>query len=122
MISIYDLLALGALALAVCLPFAATAIQLMRWLWFITGENETRGQRPRFTGLVLAMFFSSLAATELLFVEPFLTLSHLNPVPPQHREEFMVAMLALALAGWIWGGSIRNRVQDAIRRRRQSGG
>jgi len=117
MISIYDLLALGALALAVCLPFAATAIQLIRWLWFITGENETRGQRPRFTGLVLAMFFSSLAATELLFVEP-----HLNPVPPQHREEFMVAMLALALAGWIWGGSIRNRVQDAIRRRRQSGG
>lgn len=116
MISIYDLLAFGALALAICVPFAATAIQLIRLLWFVTGEKETRGTRPRFTGPVLAMFFSSLAATELLSVEPFLTLSVLNPVPQQHRVEFMIAMLALALAGWIWGGAIWNRP------RRQSGG
>ena len=116
MMSIYGFLALGALALAICVPFAATAIQLIRLLWFITGDKETRGARPRFTGLVLAMFFSSLAATELLSVEPFLTLSHLNPVPQQHRVEFMIGMLALALAGWIWGGAIWNRP------RRQSGG
>lgn len=71
--------------MAICLPFAATAVQLIRLLWFITGDKETHGARPRFTGLVLAMFFSSLAATELLSVEPFLTLSHLNPVPQEHR-------------------------------------
>ncbi|CAB3928410.1 hypothetical protein [Achromobacter anxifer] len=122
MISIFDILALGALVLAIWVPFAAAAIQLARLIWFITGDKETRGRRPRFTGLVVAMFFSALAATELLSVEPFPTLSYLNPVPQQYRVEFMVAMLALALAGWIWGGSIRNRVQDAIRRRRQPGG
>ena len=109
MMSIYGLLALGALTLAICLPFAATAVQLIRLLWFITGDKETRGARPRFTGLVLAMFFSSLAATELLSVEPFPTLSHLNPVPQEHRVEFMIAMLALALVGWIWGGAIWKR-------------
>lgn len=109
MMSIYGLLALGALTLAIFLPFAATAVQLIRLLWFITGDKETRGARPRFTGLVLAMFFSSLAATELPSVEPFLTLSHLNPVPQEHRVEFMIAMLALALVGWIWGGAIWKR-------------
>lgn len=102
--SILDVLALCALVLWICLPFAATAIQLLRLLWFWTGAKADRGRRPRFTGLVLAMFFSSLAATEILHVEPFLTLRYLNPVPPGHRAAFMIGVLVIALAAWIWGG------------------
>ncbi len=102
--SILGVLALGALVLCMCIPFAATAIQLFRLVWFLTGEKKERGKRPRFTGLVLAMLFSSLAATEVLDVEPFLSLRYLNPVLPEHRDAFVIGMLVLALVAWISGG------------------
>ncbi|HIE0125330.1 TPA: hypothetical protein ACXI73_000383 [Stenotrophomonas maltophilia] len=104
MVSILGVLALGVMVLCICLPFAATAIQLFRLVWFLTGEKRERGKRPRFTGLVLAMLFSSLAATEILHVEPFLSLRYLNPVPPEHRDAFVIGMLVLALVAWISGG------------------
>lgn len=108
--------ALIVLLLAVVAPLCAVAIQLIRFIhWFAWADKDTRGERPHFTGPVLALFFSTLAASDFMGFEPFLTLSALNPVPVEHRAYLLVAMLALAVWCWAYGRSIRDRVLRMFR-------
>ena len=101
--------------LAVVTPLFAVTIQLIRFIhWFVWADKGARGERPHFTGPVLALIFSSLAASDFVGYEPFLTLSVLNPVPIEARAYFTVAMLALAVWCWAYGRSIRDRVLGMI--------
>ncbi|MBO9327611.1 hypothetical protein GHR37_00540 [Achromobacter xylosoxidans] len=103
--------ALLVLLFAVVVPLCAVAIQLIRFIhWFAWADKGARGERPHFTGPVLALFFSTLAASDFMGFEPFLTLSALNPVPMEYRAYLMVAMLALSVSCWAYGRSIRDRV------------
>jgi len=106
------ILALLVLQLALLIPLVAVGIQLARWLhWRFISNPQSRGERPRFTGPVLALIFSTLAATDFIGFEPFLTLSQMNPVPEGARAYFTVAMLALAVWSWAYSGAIRNRIR-----------
>ncbi|WP_313621597.1 hypothetical protein [Achromobacter sp.] len=110
------ILALLVLQLALAIPLFAVVIQLLRWLhWCFLAERASRGERPRFTGPVLALVFSTLAATDFLSFEPFVTLSALNPIPESARAYFTVAMLALAVWCWAYSGAIRGRIHALVR-------
>ncbi|MEN5065657.1 hypothetical protein [Achromobacter aegrifaciens] len=109
------LVALIVLMLAVVIPLFAVAIQLSRFIhWSFWADKTTRGERPHFTGPVLALIFSTLAASDFVGYEPFLTISAMNPVPIEARAYFTVAMLALAVWCWAYGRSIRDRVLRMI--------
>ncbi|OAE54649.1 hypothetical protein DBL07_08695 [Achromobacter mucicolens] len=109
------ILALLVLQLALLIPLVAVAIQLARWIhWRFIATPESRGERPRFTGPVLALLFSTLAATDFIGFEPFPTLSRLNPVPEAARAYFTVAMLALAVWCWAYAGAIRSRIRTML--------
>jgi len=109
------ILALLVLQLALLIPLVAVGIQLIRWLhWCFLASPPTRGERPRFTGPVLALIFSTLAATDFIGFEPFPTLSQMNPVPEGARAYFTVAMLALAVWCWAYSGAIRSRVRTML--------
>ncbi len=110
------ILALLVLQLALVIPLIAVAIQLLRWLhWCFLAHPQSRGERPQFTGPVLALVFSTLAATDFLSFEPFVTLSRLNPVPESARAYFTVAMLALAVWCWAYAGAIRGRIHALLK-------
>ncbi|MGY6270567.1 hypothetical protein ACXIUT_12810 [Achromobacter denitrificans] len=105
------LVALIVLLLAVVIPLCAVAIQLARFVhWSVWADKPSRGERPHFTGPVLALVFSTLAASDFLPYEPLSTLSAHNPVPIEARAYFTVAMLGLAVWCWAYGRSIRDRV------------
>ncbi|CAB3862704.1 hypothetical protein [Achromobacter mucicolens] len=109
------ILALLVLQLALLIPLVAVAIQFARWIhWCFLAAADTRGERPRFTGPVLALIFSTLAATDFIGFEPFPTLSQLNPVPEGARAYFTVAMLALAVWCWAYAGAIRSRFRAML--------
>ena len=109
------LVALFVLLLAVVIPLFAVTIQLSRFIhWSFWADKATRGDRPHFTGPVLALIFSTLAASDFVGYEPFLTISAMNPVPIEARAYFTVAMLALAVWCWAYGRSIRDRVLRMI--------
>ncbi len=109
------ILALLVLQLALLIPLVAVAIQLVRWThWCFLASSPTRGERPRFTGPVLALIFSTLAATDFIGFEPFITLSQLNPVPEGARAYFTVTMLALAVWCWAYSGTIRSRFRAML--------
>lgn len=102
--------------LAVVIPLCAVAIQLLRFIyWFAWTDAPDRGERPHFTGPVLALFFSTLAASDFLPYEPMWVLSVYNPVPIEARAYFTVAMLGLAVWCWVYGSSIRDRFLGMIR-------
>ncbi|MNL39313.1 hypothetical protein D3C87_1615840 [compost metagenome] len=109
------IVALLVLQLALAIPLFAVVVQLLRFLhWSFLADKPSRGQRPQFTGPVLALAFSALAATDFLSFEPFVTLSGLNPVPESARAYFTVAMLALAVWCWAYAGAIRSRVRSML--------
>ncbi|EHK65435.1 hypothetical protein [Achromobacter arsenitoxydans] len=109
------ILALLVLQLALAIPLFAVVIQLLRWLhWCFMANPLSRGDRPQFTGPVLALVFSALAATDFLSFEPFVTMSAMNPIPESGRAYFTVAMLALAVWSWAYAGTIRNRVRALL--------
>jgi hypothetical protein len=109
------ILALLVLQLALLIPLIAVAIQILRWLhWCCLANPQTRGERPRFTGPVLALVFSTLAATDFIGFEPFVTLSQWNPVPEGARAYFTVTMLALAVWCWAYAGAIRGRFRAML--------
>ncbi|MFY2816536.1 hypothetical protein ACOTD0_01410 [Achromobacter xylosoxidans] len=106
------IVALLVLQLALVVPLVAVVIQLLRLFhWRFRADPQTRGERPHFTGPVLALLFSALAASDFIGHEPFPTLSRLNPVPLGARAYFTVAMLALAVWCWAYAGAIRERVR-----------
>jgi len=107
------IVALLVLQLALAIPLFAVAIQLLRFLHrsFIA-DAGSRGDRPQFTGPVLALVFSTLAATDFLSFEPFVSMSKLNPVPETARAYFTVAMLALAVWCWAYAGAIRSKIRS----------
>lgn len=110
------ILALLVLQLALAIPLFAVAIQLLRWLhWSFIADRQSRGDRPQFTGPVLALVFSTLAATDFLSFEPFVTLSSLNPIPETARAYFTVVMLALGVWCWAYAGAIRGRIHAWVR-------
>lgn len=110
------IVALLVLQLALAIPLFAVVVQTLRFLhWSFLADRASRGERPQFTGPVLALAFSTLAATDFLSFEPFVTLSGLNPVPESARAYFTVAMLALAVCSWAYAGAIRGRVRALLR-------
>ncbi|MDF8361072.1 hypothetical protein [Achromobacter anxifer] len=116
MLSPQVLVALFVLLLAVVIPLFAVVVQLSRYIhWSFWADKTTRGERPHFTGPVLALIFSSLAASDFVGYEPFATISALNPVPLEGRAYFTVAMLALAVWCWAYGRSIRDRALGMLR-------
>ncbi|MFD4836602.1 hypothetical protein ACFWP0_03785 [Achromobacter sp. NPDC058515] len=109
------IVALLVLQLALAIPLFAVAIQLLRLLhWSFLADPQSRGERPQFTGPVLALVFSALAAADFLSFEPFVTFSRINPVPESARAYFTVAMLALAVWCWAYAGAIRSRIRSAL--------
>ena len=57
------IVALLVLQLALVVPLVAVVIQLLRLFhWRFRADPQTRGERPHFTGPVLALLFSALAA------------------------------------------------------------
>ncbi|CUJ42805.1 hypothetical protein O9570_06800 [Achromobacter xylosoxidans] len=106
------IVALLVLQLALVVPLVAVVIQLLRLFhWRFRADPQARGERPHFTGPVLALLFSALAASDFIGYEPFPTLSRLNPVPLGARAYFTVVMLALAVWCWAYAGAIRERVR-----------
>lgn len=106
MISISSIFLILALFLAVAVPLLAVAIQLLRFInWAVFAEKPARGERPHFTGPVLALIFALLAAPDLLQISEF---SGWYLIPFEARDHFRVAMLSLAALGWVYGRSIRN--------------
>ena len=97
MIPIEALLIMGAMALAVGVAVLVVAIQVLRFIyWGYWADDATHGERPHFTGPLLALLFSLLAASEILPLHPVMDRIHdLNPVPPWAIEYYVVAMLAL---------------------------
>ncbi|WP_025138597.1 hypothetical protein [Achromobacter sp. DH1f] len=109
------IVALLVLQLALVIPLVAVVIQLFRLIhWQLRADPQTRGERPHFTGPVLAMLFSALAASDFIGFEPFKTVSELNPVPLDARAYFTVAMLALAVWCWAYAGAIRTRMRGML--------
>ncbi|MFY0478427.1 hypothetical protein [Achromobacter marplatensis] len=105
------LVALFVLLLAVAIPLITVAVrvaQLLRWAFH--ADPATRGERPRFTGPVLALLFSVLAASDFTSYEPMRTIAELNPVPMAARAYFTVAMLVLAVLSWAYGGAVKDRL------------
>lgn len=115
MLPIQVIAALLVLQLALAIPLFAVVVQLLRLFhWLFLADKGTRGDRPRFTGPVLALAFSALAATDFLSFEPFVSLSAWNPVPETARAYFTVAMLALGVWCWAYAGAIRGRVRALL--------
>lgn len=116
MIPIEALLIMGAMALAVGVAVLVVAIQVLRFIyWGYWADDATHGERPHFTGPLLALLFSLLAASEILPLHPVMDRIHdLNPVPPWAIEYYVVAMLALMVLSWIHGGRIKNRLWNAL--------
>ena len=116
MIPIEALLIMGAMALAVGVAVLVVAIQVLRFIyWGYWADDATHGERPHFTGPLLALLFSLLAASEILPLHPVMDRIHdLNPVPPWAIEYYVVAMLALMVLYWINGGRIKNRLCNAL--------
>lgn len=115
MLSTQVIVALLVLQLALVIPLAAVVIQLLRSIhWRFRADPQTRGDRPRFTGPVLALLFSALAASDFIGFEPFKTVSELNPVPMAARAYFTVGMLALAVWCWAYAGAIRARIHGML--------
>jgi len=109
------ILALLVLQCALLIPLVAVGIQLARWVhWRFLADPQARGERPHFTGPVLALIFSTLAATDFLGFEPFVTLSRLNPIPESARAYFTVAMLALGVWCWAYASVIRGRLRAML--------
>ena len=83
------LVALFVLLLAVAIPLATLVVQLFRLMqWMSRGNDPTRGDRPHFTGPVLALLFSTLAASAY----------------------FTVTMLVLAVLSWAYAGGLKDRL------------
>ena len=116
MIPIEALLIMGAMALAVGVAVLVVAIQVLRFIyWGYWADDATHGERPHFTGPLLALLFSLLAASEILPLHPVMDRIHdLNPVPPWAIEYYVVAMLALMVLSWIHGGRLKNRLWNAL--------
>ena len=116
MIPIEALLIMGAMALAVGVAVLVVALQVLRFIyWGYWADDATHGERPHFTGPLLALLFSLLAASEILPLHPVMDRIHdLNPVPPWAIEYYVVAMLALMVLSWIHGGRIKNRLWNAL--------
>ena len=115
MLSTQVIVALLVLQLALVIPLVAVLIQLLRLLhWSFLADSQSRGERPQFTGPVLALVSSSLAAADFLSFEPFVTLSQANPVPESARAYFTVGMLALAVWCWAYAGAIRGRISSML--------
>lgn len=116
MIPIEALLIMGAMALAVGVAVLVVAIQVLRFIyWGYWADDATHGERPHFTGPLLALVFCLLAASEILPLHPVMDRIHdLNPVPPWAIEYYVVAMLALMVLSWIHGGRIKNRLWNAL--------
>lgn len=105
------LVALFVLLLAVAIPLVTIVVQLFRLAqWASQGDPTTRGEPPRFTGPVLALLFSALAASDFTGIEPLRSIAEHNPVPLAARAYFTVAMLVLAVLSWAYGGAVMDRV------------
>lgn len=119
MFPIEALLIVGAMALVVGVAALVVAIQVLRFIyWGYWADDATHGERPHFTGPLLALAFSLLAASEILPFHPVLDRIHeLNPVPPWATAYYVVAMLALMVLSWIHGGRIKNRLWQGLLRR-----
>lgn len=105
------LVALFVLLLAVVIPLVTVAVHLAQLLrWSFNADKATRGERPHFTGPVLALMFSVLAASDFTSYEPMRTIAELNPVPMAARAYFTVAMLVLAVLSWAYGGAVKDRI------------
>lgn len=116
MIPIEALLIMGAMALVVGVAVLVVAIQVLRFIyWGYWAHDATHGERPHFTGPLLALAFCLLAASEILPLHPVMDRIHdLNPVPPWAIEYYVVAMLALMVLSWIHGGRLKNRLWNAL--------
>lgn len=116
MIPIEALLIVGAMALVVGVAVLVVAIQVLRFIyWGYWADDATHGERPHFTGPLLALVFCLLAASEILPLHPVMDRIHdLNPVPPWAIEYYVVAMLALMVLSWIYGGRLKNRLWNAL--------
>ncbi|WMD22103.1 hypothetical protein RAS12_06935 [Achromobacter seleniivolatilans] len=109
------IIALLVLQLAIAIPLIAVAVQLVRLIhWAFWAPPETRGERPHFTGPVLALIFSTLAASDFLSFEPFVSLSEMNPVPLSARAYLTVGFLALAVWCWAYAGVVRKRIRGML--------
>lgn len=105
------LVALFVLLLAVAIPLLTVAMQLLRlFRWSFLDDRASRGERPHFTGPVLALLFSGLAASDFTSYEPMRTIAELNPVPLAARAYFTVTMLVLAVLSWAYGGAVKKRL------------
>ena len=105
------LVALFVLLLAVAIPLATLVVQLFRLMqWMSRGNDPTRGDRPHFTGPVLALLFSTLAASDFTNYEPLRTIAQINPVPLAARAYFTVTMLVLAVLSWAYAGGLKDRL------------
>lgn len=116
MIPIEALLIMGAMALILGVAVLVVAIQVLRLIyWGYWADDATHGERPHFTGPLLALVFCLLAASEILPLHPVMDRIHdLNPVPPWAIEYYVVAMLALMVLSWIYGGRLKNRLWNAL--------
>ncbi|AMG46437.1 hypothetical protein [Achromobacter ruhlandii] len=116
MFPIEILLLMGGMALAVGVAVLVVAIQLLRFIhWGYWADDATHGERPHFTGPLLALAFSLLAASEILPFHPIFDRIHaLNPVPPWATEYYVVAMLGLMVLSWVYGCRVKNRLWNGL--------
>lgn len=118
------LLLMGGMALAVGVAVLGVAIQVLRFIhWGYWADDATHGERPHFTGPLLALVFSLLAASEILPFHPILDRIHeLNPVPPWATEYYVVALLGLMVLSWVYGGRVKHWLWNGLRRWLQRSG
>lgn len=113
----------GILALMFGLPLLALialivlVIKLLHLVyWRFWPEEAISGARPRLSGAILAVFFSTLAIADFLPYEISSVISRFNPIPAYDRETpYALTLVALTILSWLYGSRIKRHFWRKLR-------
>lgn len=108
------LIALPLLALIALIVLVIKLLHLVYWRFW--PEEAISGERPRLSGAILAVFFSTLAVADFLPYEISSVISRFNPIPAYDRQTpYALTLVALTILSWIYGSRIKRHLWRKLR-------